>query len=154
MKYEITRQLVSSRHLAVVRERLRWTELGGRLIPLLDRVYAVVRAGKVIQSGQNVFLYRDGSRDGVTVEVGVEVASRFDDVDGVLYSSTPTGEVASTVHVGPYSGLGGAHDAIIGWCKEHLLIRANAWWEVYGDWRDDPAQLQTEVFYLLRRDVA
>jgi len=22
--------------------------------------------------------------------------------------------------------------------------------EVYGDWRDDPAQLETEVYYLLR----
>jgi hypothetical protein len=22
-------------------------------------------------------------------------------------------------------------------------------WEVYGDWRDDPAELETEVYYLL-----
>lgn len=154
MKYEITRQSVPSRHLAVVRARHRWSELGGRLIPLLDRVYTVVRAGKVVQSGQNVFLYRDGSRDGVTVEIGVEVASRFDEVDGVAYSSTPSGEVVSAVHVGPYSGLGGAHDAVRGWCKEHLLNHANVWWEVYGDWCEDQAQLQTEVFYLLRSEVA
>jgi effector-binding domain-containing protein len=137
-----------------VREWRRWSELGGRLILLLDRVYAVVRAGKIIQSSQNVFLYRDGSSDGVRVEIGVEVASRFDAVDGVVYSSTPSGIVVSTVHIGPYSELGGAHAAIINWCKEQHLTRANVWWEVYGDWQEDPAQLQTEVFYLLMRDVA
>lgn len=150
VNYIVTRQFVPSRHLAIVRERRKWSELGGQLIPLLDRVYAVVRAGKIVQQGQNVFLYRDGSKDGVTVEIGVEVASRFAEVDGVLYSTTPVGEVASTVHVGPYSGLGSAHEAVNGWCREHFLTHAYVWWEVYGDWHEDPAQLETEVYYLLR----
>ena len=152
MKYEIAIQSAPSRQLAVVRDRRKWSELGGQLIHLLDRVYAVVRAGKIIQSGQNVFLFRDGSPDGVTVEVGVEVASPFDDVDGVVCSATPAGEAASTRHVGPYSSLGEAHDAVVRWCKEHGRARANVSWEVYGDWNEDPAQLETEVFYLLQEN--
>ena len=106
MRYEITRRSISPSHLAVARERRRWTELGGQLIPLLDRVYAAVRAGMVTQPGHNVFLYGDGSSDGVTVETGVEVASPFTGLEGVSYSSTRRGGVASAVHVGPYSGLG------------------------------------------------
>lgn len=82
----------------------------------------------------------------------MEVASPFDGVEGVLCSSTPSGEVASTTHVGPYSALGGAHDAILGWCDEHHLTRAGVFWEVYGDWHEDPAHLRTDVFYLLRSD--
>ena len=151
MQYEIKIRSVPTRQLAVVRRRLKWSELGEHLIPLLDRVYAKVRAGKVIQSGQNVFVYKDGTKDGVTVEIGVEVPSRFEDVDDVVYSNTPSGEVASTLHVGPYSHLGGAHDAVIRWCKEHRRSQANVSWEVYGDWDDDPSKLQTEVFYLLQR---
>ena len=149
MKYEVAVQSVSSRQVAIVRARLKWSELGKRLIPLLDRVYVAVQAGKVIQSGQNIFIYRDGSRDGVTVEVGVEVSSSLAPVDDVVYSETPQGEVAWTLHTGPYADLGPAHEAVIRWCNENGRTRFNVWWEIYGDWHEDPASLQTEIFYLL-----
>jgi len=151
MKYEVAVQVVPSRQVAVVRERRKWADLGAQLIPLLDRVYVAVRAGKVVQSGHNIFIFRDGSKEGVTVEAGVEIASPFEPTDGVLSATTPAGEVASAVHKGPYSGLGNAHDAVIRWCREHARARANVWWEVYGDWHEDPTQLETEVFYLLSR---
>jgi len=108
----------------VVRRRLKWNELGKNLIPLLDRVYVQVRAGKIAQSGHNVFVYRDATKDGVLVEVGVEVSGPFESIDDVVYSSTPFGEVASTLHVGPYSELRGAYDALSQWCKEHNRPRA------------------------------
>lgn len=104
----------------------------------------------MVQTGQNIFIYRDGSKDEVTVEVGVEVDAAFESVDGVLSAATPAGAVASTVHIGPYSGLGAAHKAVIRWCNEHRRTRANVWWEIYGDWHEDAAQLQTEVFYSLQ----
>ena len=150
MKYDVRIQSIAERHLAVVRRRLKWSELGGNLIPLLDRVYVQICSGKVIQSGQNVFVYRDGAKEGVTVEVGVEVAGRFEDVEDVVYSNTPPGEVASTLHIGPYSHLGTAYDALAQWCKDHRHPRANTYWEVYGDWHEDPNKLETEVFYLLQ----
>ena len=149
LTYEIAVRAVRSRGAAAVRDRLRWGELGTRLIPLLDRVYVAVRAGAIVQVGQNIFIYRDGSKDGVSVEVGVEVAEPFERVGDVLYTETPAGETASTVHVGPYSGLGAAHDAVIRWCQDHRRIRAGVWWEVYGDWHEDPAQLETEIHYAL-----
>lgn len=149
MRYEVAIQVVPSRYVAVVRDRRRWADLGARLLPLLDRVYMVVRAGKVVQTGHNIFIFRDGSKDSVTVEVGVEVSSAFESIDGVLSVVTPAGEAASAVHKGPYSGLGGAHEAITRWCKEHGRMGANVWWEIYGDWQEDPAQLQTEIFYSL-----
>ena len=152
MQYEIKLHAVPMRHLAIVRRRLRWSELGGHLIPLLDRVYEKVHAGEVTQSGQNVFVYKDSTRDGVTVEIGVEVAGRFEDVDDVVYSNTPAGEVASTLHIGPYSDLGNAYNAVTRWCDEHHRRRANVSWDVYGDWEEDPNKLQTEVFYLLQSE--
>ena len=149
MKYAVTVQDVGGRHAAVVRDRRRWQDLGPKLLPLLDRVYAAVRAGKVVQSGHNIFIYRDGSSDGVTVEVGVEVASRLEPIDGIVSVETPAGEVAMAVHRGPYSGLGGAHEAVVRWCRERGRTHANVWWEVYGDWHQDAARLETEVYYSL-----
>ena len=149
MNYEVTVRSVPKRHVAVVRDRLPWSELGTKLLPLLDRVYVAVRSGRVVQSGQNIFIYRDGRRDGVSVAVGVEIAEPFSPVDEVVCSETPAGEAAMTTHVGPYSGLGDAHAAVIRWCNEHARIRAGVWWEIYGDWEADPARLQTEVYYSL-----
>jgi effector-binding domain-containing protein len=149
MQYDIKVHFVATRNLAVVRRRLKWSELGRNLIPLLDRVYAQVRAGRIVQSGHNVFVYSDKSKDDVTVEVGVEVSGKFDDVEEVVYASTPSGEVVSTLHIGPYSDLGNAYDALVRWCKVHNRLLGNKYWEVYGDWHEDPTKLQTEVFYLL-----
>lgn len=152
MNHEVVVQRVVSRHVAVVRERRRWADLGPRLLPLLDRVYAAVRAGRVVKSGHNIFIFRDGTKEAVTVEVGVEVASALGQVDGIDSVVTPAGEVAMTVHEGPYSGLGGAHEAIIRWCNGHGRARANVWWEIYGDWHEDEARLRTEIFYSLLPD--
>jgi effector-binding domain-containing protein len=148
---EVRVQAAPSRRAAVIRQWMKWTELGSKLIPLLDRVYVAVRAGQILQTGQNIFIYRDASRDGATVEVGVEVGERFEPVGEIVYSETPASEVAMATHTGPYSGLGETHQAVMRWCQEHGRARTGTSWEVYGDWREDPAQLETEVFYALRR---
>lgn len=160
MNYDVEARPVLARRLAVVRDRVRWAELGKRLIPLLDRVYVAVRAGKVIQSGQNIFVYREASRDSVAVEVGVEVSGSFEPSDGVVCSETPRGAATVTTHKGPYSELGKAHEAVIRWCREQGHKRAGVWWEgdaagrgqaeVEVDWHDDPAKLETEVYYLVQ----
>jgi hypothetical protein len=49
------------------------------------------------------------------------------------------------------NGLGGAHTAVRSWCAARRLRIAGPRWEVYGDWREDPAELETEVYYLLLR---
>jgi effector-binding domain-containing protein len=141
---------VPGRRVAVVRARLLWSELGTKLIPLLDRVYVAVRAGDVVQTGQNVFIYSDRSKDGVTVEAGVEVAAPFGPVGDVEYAETPAGEAAFARHVGPYSELGPTHEAIIEWCAAHGRQRTGVYWEVYGDWVEDASKLETDVFYALR----
>jgi hypothetical protein len=109
-----------------------------------------IKSGRIVPAGHNVFLYRVGARLGVTVEIGVEVTAPCQSVGGVEYSRTPSGDVVSTVHRGANSGLGAAHDALVGWCSRSRLARAGVWWEAYGDWQEDPEQVETQVFHLLR----
>jgi effector-binding domain-containing protein len=149
MTYTVTVQQVATRHVAAVRDRRPWADLGPKLLALLDRVYVAVRAGRVVQTGPNIFIFRDRSPDAVTVEIGVEVSGPFAPVEDVVPVTTQAGDVASTVHTGPYSGLGAAHAAVIEWCGRNGRTRADVWWEVYGDWHEDPARLETEVVYAL-----
>lgn len=53
MAHGVRLESVPGRHVAAVRERRRWTELGAALLPLLDLVYVAVRAGAVVKTGGN-----------------------------------------------------------------------------------------------------
>jgi effector-binding domain-containing protein len=54
------------------------------------------------------------------------------------------------VHIGPYDRLGQTHDAIHAFAAANDRTFAGKSWEIYGDWNDDPAKLETTVMYLLR----
>jgi NAD(P)-dependent dehydrogenase (short-subunit alcohol dehydrogenase family) len=46
--------------------------------------------------------------------------------------------------------IGDAHDAVHQQAAAHGRELAGPRWEIYGHWREDPSELETEVFWLLR----
>jgi hypothetical protein len=45
--------------------------------------------------------------------------------------------------------MGETHEAIQSWvCANHKTLAGKSW-EIYGDWTDDPAKLETQIEYLL-----
>ena len=87
----------------------------------------------------------------------VELHEPFIDHGEVVGSATPGGLVAAATHFGPYSGLGGAHDAVRQWCAANHRQLAGPSWEIYGHWEEawnaDPSRIRTDVFYLLTDDA-
>jgi effector-binding domain-containing protein len=83
------------------------------------------------------------------VEVGVELTQPCPLTGRVVSSALPSGEVAMTVHWGSYAKLGAAHQAVQDWCAQNGRRAAGPRWEVYGPHHDDPAEVWTEVYYLL-----
>jgi effector-binding domain-containing protein len=136
----------SARPTAVVSRATTWEEFPSLWGQLLDQVYAFLRTSDVQQTGHNVMLYKDGVP---TVEVGVEVDGPFPPAGEVVPSVLPAGEAAMALHVGPYDRLGDAHDAVHAWSRATGRALAGPRWEIYGDWHEDPAQLETEVYWLL-----
>ena len=67
----------------------------------------------------------------------------------VVRSATPAGPVATITHIGPYAGLGQAHDAIHAWCKAQGRALAGPSWEIYGHVSDPLLPPLTDIFYLL-----
>jgi effector-binding domain-containing protein len=146
VEYEVRVVTAVPRPTAVVKAVTSWEEFPTLWGKLLDQVWTFVRGSGLSRRGRNVMLYLD---DVPNVEVGVEVAQAFRPSGAVVPSTLPAGRAATTVHRGPYVGLGDAHRAVTDWCAAQGLELAGTRWEVYGHHHDDPAQLETEVFWLL-----
>jgi effector-binding domain-containing protein len=144
--YPVSVKAAVAQPIAVVAATTTWAEYPTLWPMLLDEVYAFVRAGGATQEGHNVMLYLD---DVPNVEVGVQVTGSFEPSGRVIPSMLPAGQVASTVHRGPYEALEEAHVALKAWCASHRHALTGVRWEIYGDWHEDPADLETEVCYLL-----
>lgn len=148
--YEVRETIVAARPVAGVRALVPRGRVGQEFGRHLDQVYAAARAGAMVLDGQNVFIYRAATDDQLTVDFCVGVKGSFAAVGVVLPLETPRGVAAMTTHRGDYGGLGQANAAILAWCRAHNRALAGPSWEVYGHWNADPAQLRTDVYYLLQ----
>jgi effector-binding domain-containing protein len=146
MDYKVEVKRVEAQPTAVVRRRASQQELSQVVPHCCGLVWGVIRALQLRGAGRHLALYWDGE---INLEVGVELEPPFTGHGEVVASRTPAGTVATVGHFGPYNRLGEAHSAILKHCSEHGLTLAGPNWEVYGHWTDDPAQLRTDVFYLL-----
>jgi effector-binding domain-containing protein len=149
MPYLVSAERRDGVPLAVIRQQARASDLA-RVVPdCCGRVWNAVRAQQA-RPGRHVAIYWDAT---IRLEVGVELNGPFVEQGEVVRSATPTGEVASTAHLGPYGGLGAAHAAIRDWGRQQGRQFAGPNWEIYGHWQDawdrDPSLIRTDVCYLL-----
>lgn len=153
-QYPVVESVVEPRLVAGVRARVLRGQVGQVFGRYLDQVYVAARAGAVELDGQNIFIYRECIGDHLTVDFCVGAKASFSAVGAVLPLHTPAGLAAMTTHQGDYAGLGAANAAITAWCRSHDRTLAGPSWEVYGHWNADPAQLRTDIYYLLRPAAA
>jgi effector-binding domain-containing protein len=153
MDYQVVTKTVSEQPLAAVRRRVRRGEVGKAWKPALDLVWEFLGSHKDLRTeGHNCFVYHHPARGEATmvVDFGVQVIRPFQDAGEVVCSATPAGEVAITTHIGSYGKLAAAHEAINSWRAATGRAFGACSWEIYGDWTDDEAKLETQVIYLLR----
>ncbi len=144
--HEVTVTEVPARPTAVVAATTTWREFPTLWMELSAEVWACLRAAGIQRGARNVMLYLD---DVPHVEVGVELTQPCPLTGRVVSSELPAGEAAMTTHWGSYAELGAAHQAVQEWCDAHGRLSGWPRWEVYGPHNDDPAQVWTEVYYLL-----
>lgn len=149
MSYDVREVTVAPRPVACVRAQVPLGRVGEEFGRHLELVYAAAKSGRIHLDGQNIFVYRTASATELTVDFCVGVTAPFKAVGPVVPLETPHGVAAMTTHVGDYARLGEANAAILAWCRANQRKLAGPSWEVYGHWSNDPAQLRTEVYYLL-----
>lgn len=149
MPYNVAAAPVGAIAIAVVRGRAAIADLSSVVPAAIGEVWTLIRARQFSGAGRNVAVYYGDTTSIVNIECGVEAPPGFEGDSDVLLSTTPSGLVAHTDHLGDYRRLGQAHAAIRSWCASngHRLRGPN--WEIYGHWSDDPAKVRTDVFYLL-----
>jgi effector-binding domain-containing protein len=153
MSPAVSVQTVAPMKLAAVRRQVAIGHVGAAWKPALDKVWEFLRSQPDLRTdGHNVFLYHHPSRRDLpmNVDFGVQVVRTFEPAGEVRPVETPTGEAAVAVHVGPYERMKETHDAIHAWSAANDRPFAGTSWEIYSDWSDDPAKLETTIVYLLR----
>jgi effector-binding domain-containing protein len=149
MEYQVEIGTVAEQPVAAARRRTTFAAISREIGLLLDGPWAFLREHPGLRTdGHNVAIYRDRA-DGGSIEVGVQVVRPFEGSGDVICSATPGGTVARTAQYGPYDQLGAAHRAVQAWCRQHNYETVLPFWEIYGDWHDDPTKLRTDVLYLL-----
>jgi effector-binding domain-containing protein len=152
MGASVSVQLASPRMLAAVRRQVRIGHVATAWRPAVDLVWAFLRQTPGLRTdGHNIFLYHHAAKGESTmaVDFGVQVTRAFPQSGEVFATETPAGKVASALHVGPYERMGETHEAIQSWVRANHKTLAGKSWEIYGDWTDDPAKLETQIEYLL-----
>ncbi|MEO7223198.1 MAG: GyrI-like domain-containing protein [Devosia sp.] len=140
------------RLLASVRRQAR-PETIGTLIRT-SGVWELMKTRNIKSTGHNVVVYRDepgahlmSTPQGIPVDIGAEIAEPFTGDAELTCTTTPPGRFISVLHAGSYDRLGEAHDTLIQFARTERLQLAGPYWEFYGHWSDDPAQLETTVCY-------
>ncbi|HYV24398.1 MAG TPA: GyrI-like domain-containing protein [Pyrinomonadaceae bacterium] len=152
MSYQVVTKTLSAQTLAAVRRRVRIGEVGKAWGSALDLVWEFLRQNEGLRTdGHNCFLYQHPARGDAEMVAyfGVQVIRPFPDAGEVVSTETPAGEVAMTTHIGSYGKLTAAHEAINAWRAASGRVFGRYSWEIYGDWTDDEAKLETQVVYLL-----
>ena len=153
MPVSVNVEAVSPRKLAAVRREVAPGAVGLAWGPALGKVWDFIRSQPGLRTdGHNIFLYHHPTQPGAPIvcEFGVEVTRTFESAGEVYATETPAGEVAVSVHRGPYDRMNEAHDAIRKWTSANGRECAGHSWEAYGDPTLNPADMETTVMYLLK----
>ena len=146
MTYDIRIDTVQPHAIAAVRARWTRETLPSVIRASLDQVYAFLNGQPQLSRGHNIVIYHSRSE----LEAGVQVSAAFEGAGPVQPSATPGGRVARTLHRGPYARIGEANDAIHHWCRENGHKISGLSWEVYGDWAENEADLETEILWQVK----
>lgn len=103
-------------------------------------------------SGVPFSIYYNMDMDDLDIEFGFLVEGSFDEKEDIKASSLPGGKLATTLHVGPYSDVGPAYEALTKWAKENGYKPTGVVYEVYlnDPQYTAPENLQTQIVVLLK----
>jgi effector-binding domain-containing protein len=146
-------ETVAVHPMAAVAARTDFAGLPKAILGGLDKVYAVLRAGRYGPRGCNTVYYAPMPDGGSVFDIlaGVRLDQPFPGPVGeVVAAETPAGETAHATYFGDYSQMHPAHLAAQDAARAAGRQLTGDSWEVYGDWSNNPEELRTDIYYLLK----
>jgi effector-binding domain-containing protein len=152
MDYEIDVKDLPAQPAVAIRETATAKGLGPTMRQLYPVVWAFLEKRGIEPTGPSFGLYHTFSEEEVDFEAGFPVSEPVEGEGRVQATELPATRAAVTVHVGPYTTIGQAHDALHEWMHGQGHDHGPAVREIYllgpGDTEDSSAW-RTEVVYPL-----
>lgn len=149
--YDVVTKTEPAQSLLQIRAQAPLDGVSGAVVDAFRELNAALAEGSVTSSGSSFFAcYGMGEQDLYDLRMAYPIPeSARPRLSGRLeLGRAPERQVAATLHAGPYSGLGGAYDAVTRWVAEQGLSTTGNTAEVYLlDYTrtDDEEALRTEV---------
>lgn len=148
---QMTIRETSATPVVSIRERLEPSQLPSFMDRVFGELYAAVPRLGLQPAGHPFTIYHAVGRDAIDAEVCAPVDRLPSQPLGELTLTArlvPGDRVATTIHVGPYDGLGEAYDAIERWVADSGHEQVGPMRERYLDGPDetpDPIRYRTEI---------
>ena len=154
MAYECDVKEQSSQPTLAIRTR---TSVG-ELSQVLGQAYGSIahyvgELGGQFAGPPYVAYYNDDMED-LDIEIGLPVARELPARGEIKARETPGGRVATCVHVGPYSDIEPAYEALARWVDENGYEPSGVAYEFYLNDPEEtpPEELMTEIMFPLKQE--
>jgi effector-binding domain-containing protein len=146
--YDVTSDTIDVQPAAVMRTTVTVDQIG----PWIGTAYGAIAQAMAVQglspAGMPFARYHRLTDDRFTVEAGFPTSAPIRNSGEVQASTLPGGNIARTLHIGPYDEMAPAYTALLSWIGEHGYVPDGDPWEIYltepGE-QPDPAQWRTEI---------
>ncbi|MDO8307541.1 MAG: GyrI-like domain-containing protein [Actinomycetota bacterium] len=135
--YEIHVENRDEQPAVVVRGHVGMDEIGAFIGDAFTRTLAGLTGEGLAPTGPPFALY-SFPHDGIDLAAGFPCPPGARGGDEVALIMLPAGQVATTMHVGPYADVAGAYNAITSWMSANGMVATGASWESYLDGPEVP----------------
>ena len=102
-----------------MRSQVRPSEISDALASMFVPIFQFATAQGIAFAGPPTARYISFGPGMVTIEAGMPVVGPIEDADDIMAGTLVGGDVASTIHKGPYDRLNLAHEAIQQWMTDN-----------------------------------
>lgn len=148
--YAIEVQQLEPQMIAGIRAITTQAEIASTFATLAPEIAEYLKENNVSASGAPYVRYFHMGADRVDLEVGMRISGAIVGNARIEFGELPGGDVATTVHTGPYEGLADAYAALIEWIRDQGRQETGTPWETYSSHPDEDfhaAEWRTQIFW-------
>ena len=145
MSYEVTKKRITETPFLFMRREVKPEALAEALGAMFGPVFQYATAKGIPFAGPPTARYPSFGPGLITIEAGMPIAGPGEGEGEIELGSLVGGDVATTIHKGPYENLNLGHEAVQGWLKENNEVASGAPWEAY---LTDPGEVPNPADWL------
>ncbi len=155
MSYEVKKEKSTETPFLFIHRQVKPEAISEALGAMFGSVFHYATAQGIPFAGPPTARYPSFGPGLITIEAGMPIAVPTDGEGDIKVGSLPGGNVARTIHKGPYDNLNEGHEAIQKWLIDNNEEAGDAPWESYvtdpGE-VPDPAEWLTEINWPLKEE--